>query len=267
MDRHLFLYDVKRNWVLFAVVMAVSAMYFTVICGMYDPAGNEELVELASLKMSPEMLRAFGFEIMPDSDLVSFLSSYLYGMLMLILPFIYTNVVSVRLLAGHADDGSMAFLLSLPVSRRKIAFTQAAFLWLSMFLMLALVTVYAVLIAGMRFPGLLSVGDFIMVNVGLLGLMTLVSGIGYAASACCGNARTATAVAVGLPLFFYVLKMAGDASEKVEWLRYFTVYSLYENTRLAAGDVDVLKLAVMFVAGFALYAVGMAVFCRKDMSV
>lgn len=267
MERNLFVYDIKRNMILFAVVTAVSIMYFTVICGMYDPAGNEKLIELASLKMSPEMLRAFGFEITADADLTAFLSSYMYGMLLIILPFIYTNVVSVRLLAGHIDDGSMAFLLSLPVSRRKIAVTQAAFLWLSMLVMLAAVMVYGIIFAEIRFPGLMSYGNFMMLNTGLLGLMTLVSGIGYAASAYCRSARTASAAAIGLPLFFYILKMAGDASDKVEILRYFTIFTLFDNAGLASGNTDVIKVVIMFVAGLALYLAGITVFCRKNLSV
>lgn len=266
-EKHLFFHDVKRSLALFTIIIAVAVMYFTVICGMYDPSGNEKLMELASLKMSPQMLRAFGFEISEDADLVSFLSSYLYGMLMLILPLIYTNVIAVRLLARPVDDGSMAFLLSLPVSRKRIAFTQAAFLWLSMFLMLFLITTYAIVMVEIRFPGQLSVSDFIMVNVGLMALMTLVSGIGFAASACLGSARRASALALGLPLFFYVLKMAGEASGEMEWLRKITIFSLYENTELAAGNVDSLKLTVMFAAGFVLYAVSVTVFCRKDLSV
>ena len=95
---------------------------------MYDPAGNEDLIAMASMKMSPEMLKAFGFTITPNVSLTSFLASYLYGMLMIIIPMIYTCICANRLVAQHTDKGSMAFLLSAPISRKRIVATQALFL-------------------------------------------------------------------------------------------------------------------------------------------
>lgn len=267
MNGTLFLYDIRQNRIMFVLILAISLMYFTVICGMYDPAGNEELARLASMKMSPQMLKAFGFEIEASTALTPFLSAYLYGMLMLILPIVYSNTVASRLLAQHTDRGSMVFLLSSPVSRRSIALTQAVFLWSSMFLMILSVTVYAVFLCRIKFPGLLDTGNFMLLNLGLVCLMTLISGIGFAASSFFSRSGVAMATGLGIPLFFYIVKMAGDASESLSWLRNFTPFSLFDNVSIASGEIEGISLAVMAVSGLLLYFAGVFYFCRKDISV
>lgn len=178
MNRHLFLYDIKQNLLLFFIILAILVMYFSIITNMFDPAGNEDLIKLASMKLSPELMRAFGFDMAADSSLTSFLSSYMYGMLMLLLPLIYANITANRLMAQHVDKGDMAFLLSAPLSRTVIAATQAVFLLASTWLLIGVCCTFSLILCHSSFPGLLNDANYIRLNGGLAALMTLLSGIG-----------------------------------------------------------------------------------------
>ena len=61
MNKYLFAYNIRQNALLFLIILSVLLLYFSIIIPMYDPAGNEDLIAMASMKMSPEMLKAFGF--------------------------------------------------------------------------------------------------------------------------------------------------------------------------------------------------------------
>ncbi len=265
MNKHLFIYDLKQNRLLFAIILAVLIMYSSIITNMFDPAGNEDLIALATMKMSPELMRAFGFEIAADCSLTSFLSSYLYGMLMLIFPLLYANITANRLMAQHVDKGNMAFLLATPLSRTTIATTQAIFLLAGTWLLLCICCAFSMILCHSLFPGLLDTTNYIHLNVGLAALMTLLSGIGFLASACCNETKYSLGFGMGLPLLFYVFKMAADASGTTA-LKYMSVFSLFENTALANGEGEIWKIVLMFGSGLLLYMAGIVLFCKRDLS-
>lgn len=266
MNRHLILYDIKQNRLLFAIITGILFMYSGIIINMYDPSGNEDLIKLASLKMSPELIKAFGFEIEADSSLTSFISSYLYGMLMLVLPVLYSSITANRLISGHVGHGDMTFLMSCPLSRSNIAISQGAFLLASTWLLILLCTGFSIILCGHSFPGLLDIGAFTKLNLSLAALMTLLSGISFLASASSGNPRLSLGIGTGLPFLFYILKMAADASGS-SLLKHMTVFSLFENTAIAGGEGRILYMVIMFCAGILLYAIAAFSFTRRDLPV
>lgn len=265
MNRHLFLYDIKQNLLLFFIILTILVMYFSIITNMFDPAGNEDLIKLASMKLSPELMRAFGFDMAADSSLTSFLSSYMYGMLMLLLPLIYANITANRLMAQHVDKGDMAFLLSAPLSRTVIAATQAAFLLASTWLLIGVCCTFSLILCHSSFPGLLNDANYIRLNGGLAALMTLLSGIGFLASACCNESKWSLGIGLGLPLLFYVFNMAAEASGSAVF-RYLSVFSLFENTALANGEGANWKIILMFGGGLLFYLAGILTFRRRNLS-
>ena len=56
MNKYLFAYNIRQNALLFLIILSVLLLYFSIIIPMYDPAGNEDLIAMASMKMSPERI-------------------------------------------------------------------------------------------------------------------------------------------------------------------------------------------------------------------
>lgn len=266
MNKYLFAYNIRQNALLFLIILSVLLLYFSIIIPMYDPAGNEDLIAMASMKMSPEMLKAFGFTITPNVSLTPFLVSYLYGMLMIIIPMIYTGICANRLVAQHTDKGSMAFLLSAPISRKRIAITQAMFLLLSNFILLFCITLFAVIYSNIKFPGLLDIHAFIELNLALFALLAFISGVAFLASVSANTTQTSLAIGLGIPLFFYLVKMAADATGYA-FLKYMTFYSLFDYKAIAVTDADFLQSFVLFLTALLFYCGGIFFFSRKQLSV
>ena len=81
----------KRNFIQslkpLTIFVSILAMYVIVIVYMYDPKLMEMLTEYQ--KLMPEMMMAMGMSGASNS-LIEFMETYLYGLLMTLLPFIFS---------------------------------------------------------------------------------------------------------------------------------------------------------------------------------
>ena len=79
------------------------------------------------LEMFPEgLLKAFGMAEI-HTELTAYLASWLYGLLMIGFPMIYSIMLGNKLVAKLVDNGSFAYLLSTPNSRVKLILTQGIY--------------------------------------------------------------------------------------------------------------------------------------------
>ena len=118
----LFRREARRSILLLVIFAGILALYASVILTMYDPELGDSLAMMKDAM--PELFAAFGMSD-PGSTLTEFLANYLYGFLFLVLPLVLLILLTNRLVVGYLDQGTMAWLLSTPTPRWKIAATQA----------------------------------------------------------------------------------------------------------------------------------------------
>ena len=151
----LFRREARRSILLLVIFAGILALYASVILTMYDPELGDSLAMMKDAM--PELFAAFGMSA-PGSTLTEFLANYLYGFLFLVLPLVLLILLTNRLVVGYLDRGTMAWLLSTPTPRWKIAATQAMF----HVVCAALIVVYAgglcVILSAIMYPGELAVG-------------------------------------------------------------------------------------------------------------
>ena len=87
-------------------------MYISIIIAMYNPAMQDLLNQYYDLM--PGLMNAVGFS-KDTASLIGFISSYLYGFILIAFPMIFDTP---RLIARYVDRGSMVSLLAAPVKRR-----------------------------------------------------------------------------------------------------------------------------------------------------
>lgn len=238
MNKTLYRYGLKSTWLLFVILLAVITMYYTIITAMFDPKMGNVLTELS--KSMPEIMAMMGMDGM-NTTLEGFLASYLYGFIMLLVPMLFSAVTANSLVARKVDSGSMANLLSAPVSRTRIVWTQMA---------------------------VLLTGRFLMLNIGTLALQLFIGGIGFLSSCVFNDSKKSLAFGVGIPLFSYVLQMIGNFSAELEGFRYASFFTLFDQQGLAAGEQGALPgLFVLLGGAVLLYAVAAVVFTKKDLPV
>lgn len=230
---------------------------------MYDPMTQESLNEV--LKMLPqELIKAMGFSEI-GSSLLSFVASYFYGFLILLLPMIYTVIVANRSISSHVDKGSMAYLLSTPNTRKKIAFTQALYLFVSITLLITILTMVGIALSEILFPGELDINGFVLLNLGALLLYYSLTGIGFLASCIFDDTKHSLAIGAGLPVAFLVIQMISDVGDATNFLKYFTLLTLFDPAKIIQGDNYIVSFIILGALGFILYCAGIYGFHKRDL--
>lgn len=265
MNKTLYRYGVKSAGLLFIILLAVITMYYTIITAMFDPKMGNVLQELS--KSMPEIMAMMGMDG-TNTTLEGFLASYLYGFIMLLIPMLFTAVTANSLVARKVDSGSMANLLSAPVSRRHIVLTQMGVLLTGITLMVLSATGIGLLTSEICFPGELYIGRFLMMNAGTLALQWFIGGICFLSSCMFNDSKRSLAIGVGIPLFSYVLQMIGNFSPDLEGFRYASFFTLFDQQGFSAGDQAALPGMFILLAGAVLcYGASTVIFTKKDIPV
>ena len=256
---------IKENIKIVLIFAAVLTMYFTIMISMFDPALGSILT--AFIKAMPEIMNMFGMNL-SSTTLTGFMSTYLYGFIMLVFPMIFSIINANRLVARHVAKGSMVYLLSAPVSRKTIVFTQMKVLGSGLFFLILYATVFGIAACETSFPGELEIPKFILLNVGAFGLHLLIAGICFLSSCIFNETKHSIAIGAGIPALAYVIQMLAKSGEALSYAKYATFFTLFNPEGIIAGDtVAFIQMLVLFLSAFIIFAISVIVFTRKDMPI
>jgi ABC-2 type transport system permease protein len=248
---------VKSNLRLFLIFTAVVCLLLSIIMTVFTP-GTMEAINSSSGNLP--------FNPLGDiSTLIKFLGNQYFGMMALIFPMIYGITVGNRLIAGQVDRGSMTYNLSTPVTRTQVTFTSAVFLGGSLALMFALVAGVGVGVAAMVQPGVLDNAAFLRLTLGEFLLQWAISGIVFCASCIFNRSSRSLSFGAGLPALFFATNLLAGMSRDIEFLKYFSLITLFDTDSIISGEGYAIKLAALGALAVVLYVVGMKVFKEKDL--
>ncbi|MEG0379106.1 MAG: ABC transporter permease subunit, partial [Eubacterium sp.] len=208
----------KVNLKVLLIFSVVLALYLSIIIGMYDPASLDNMAKMLEL-LPKQMVSALNFNLASNNSLDGFIASYFYGFLIFLVPMVFNIIVSNGLIAKYVDQGSMAYLLSVPNSRGKVVRTQAMVLILDNVILMSCVTVLGIVISAIMFPGDLDVGLFFKINAGALLLQLAISSIGFFFSCLFSDTRYSLGFGAGIPILFLLIQMLGDVGDKLKNLK------------------------------------------------
>lgn len=270
MNWSLFKFDIKRNYVLFVVITGVLLLYMNIIIGMYNPNGMETMQELANMKLGGgDLMKIMGFDFGTNINpsLTQYLSQYFYGFLIFMFPLIYVISIGNRLIAKSVDNGSIAFLLSTPNTRFKLALTQAIFLVTTTFLLIAIVTLSGIIFSEGKFPGALDNSAFLMLNWGAFLTMFTICGITFFFSSIFNESSKSIGFSTAVPVVFLLMQMISNAGETYQFLKNLTFFALFDTAKIVAGEPVGWNLFILFLIGAAFFTVGILIFRKRDLSV
>lgn len=256
--------DFKSHWKLLVVFLAIVTLYLTVIIGMFDPQDVNLIQRLAGMKVSRGMLAAFGMGDV-DPSLTGFLSGYFYGFLMLALPLVYTVILANKLVAALVDKGSMASILSAPVTRGQVARTQLAYLLATLTLLIGWTLIFGIVYSRLRFSEALDTAAFVRVNIGVWLMHLSLGAISFFCSCLFNETRYSVTFGTGIPMAFLLVQLLYNANTKLGWLKYLTLYSLYDARRLARSQPVAAQWIALVAIALILYVAAVRIFEKKDL--
>ncbi|MDA7026406.1 ABC transporter permease subunit [Bacillus sp. CLL-7-23] len=245
-----------------------SAFYIILILGIYPSiAKNTEDIENMIDAMPESFLKAFGFENGLGS-LEEFMSGEYYGLIFIVILSIFSVMLSTKLLAKMVDQGAMAYILATPTTRGKVAFTLASVLTTGLFLIMAFTTLaglvgYQWLIGG-QFD--FDVSTFLLLNLAGFLLFFAVSGISFLISAISNDEKKALGLSGTITFLFFSLDLIGKLSDKTEWLRNLSLFSLFRPSEIVTGNAEITGVFFSLLAiGLVTFAIGIIIFKKRDL--
>lgn len=263
MNGTLYKQGLKSNYKIFLVFCLILGLYISVIVYMFNPELGKTLEVFE--KSMPQVMAMFGMNG-AGATLTSFLSNYLYGFLLLVMPMIFEILAANRLVARLVDTGSMAYLLASPNGRGRVVRTQMSVLLTFVLLLAMFYTGVGLACSQVMFPGELDIPGFLRINLGAFLLHFAISGVCFFASCITNETRHSLLIGAGLSVLFYLIQMLANMGGDLEPLKYFTLFTLFDCTGLTAGDSAALWMLLPLAAiGLVLYSGGCLLFQKRDL--
>ncbi len=257
--------EMKGSLKMLIIFLSIISMYVSIIIGMYNPEMMETLDSF--YKVMPELMSAVGMNAGATS-LIGFMISYLYGFILLIFPMLFCILRGNYLIAKYVDEGSMAILLASPLKRKTIALTQMLVLISGILFLILYITGLEIIVAQIYFPKELVISELLKLNLSLLCLHLFIGGICFLVSCFFSDTKHSIAFGAGIPALMYVLQMLANAGEKVDIIKYFTFFTLFDANRIISNESHaVIGTIVLFMGAIAFFVIGVRIFCRKDLNI
>ena len=258
----LFKREIKSNYKVILIFLAILSLYSLSIIYMYDSSATNAFDEMA--KSMPELMKAFGMSS-TGSNITEYIANYLYGLIVLMFPIICMIIIGNKLIASYVDKGSMAYLLATPNRRIKIAITQALFMIIASAVILLFTCVLIISLSNIIYPGELDIKTFIFINVVLFFLHIAVGSICFFASCISNDTKLYFIIGAGVSIIFYLLQALVNMGGKLENLKYFTLFTLFNTTDIIAGDGIGVSIGILLVISIVFYVLGIYLFSKRDL--
>lgn len=114
-------------------------------------------------------------------------------------------------------------------------------------------------------PGALDEDKFLLLNTGVFLYHFAISGICFFASCLFNTSRNSLLLGAGLPLYFFVMSLIIKLSDSLDYLKYFTLNTLFDTEKILADNGFEADFAVLGALAMILYGTGIIIFCRRDL--
>lgn len=244
-----------------------SAFYILLMFWLYPSiAHNSKSIDELLQSLPQGITSAFNLQG-GFGSIETFISGEYYGLILVIILSIFSVLLSTQLLAKLVDQGSMAYLLSTPTTRGKVALTQAGVLASGLLLIMAATTIsgfagYAWFISD---ESEFHAYRFIQLNLAAFLLFFAVGGISFLVSSLANDEKKAFGISGAIAFIFFSLDLVGKINENIAWLRHFTLFSLFKPSEIVTGHLDWVQLLILFAIGCAAFSIGIFGFKRRDL--
>ncbi len=263
MNATLFRYSFKRAFPMWFVFTALMSVYAFSVVRMYDPQAGAALTGLT--EALPQTMTVLGMTDY-DNTFTAFIVNYLYGMLLLALPMLFTIILSTQLMARHIARGTMSYLLASPNSRKKIAATQRNVLIFYLFLMLAICCGVTIVLCEYFYPGQLAVLHFLLLTACVFALQLAIAGMCFYFSCKCSGTGRALTMSAAFCLLFYTIRLLANLGGPLAYLQYITPYTLIDPAGILQSNLQSCLLPLILLAiAVILFALAGRTFCKRTM--
>lgn len=218
--------EIEANFKSFLIWMIVLIGMFLIVFLMYPSIVNSENIEMMDQMMEvfpPELLKAFNMDIASMDSAYGWLKSEGFVFVLLIVGC-YSGILGSNILLKEENDETIEYLNSLPIKRNNIVLSKVA-------VSLIYISLMILVLGCFNFFALLLSGDFDKKQYILLSITPFLSCfviffVCLFMSTFTHKTKKMLGVSLGIVLISYVLQMFSQVAESVEFLKYFSIFTL-----------------------------------------
>ena len=218
--------EMKINFKSFLIWTLILIGLFLVVFLIYPSIVTDENIEMMNEMMSifPEdVLKAFNMDISGIDTAFGWLKSEGYVFVLLITG-VYSGILGSSILLKEESDKTIEYLNSLPITRNEIVISKLLCGFIYIILMILVLGLF-------NFIGLSLSGDFDVKTYILLSLTPMFSSLVIFVvclfmSTFTHKTKKTLGISLGIVFFSYFLQVVSEITKDVEWLKYFSIYTL-----------------------------------------
>lgn len=263
----LFNYYLKQSVTFMLSFLFGALIYLLMIVYIYPTIEKMDGLEEMMKKMPKELTAIFNMSA-GLQDINQFIAMEYYGMIFIILMLCFSIMLANNLYGKWIENKAMANILNLPFSRIEImAMIQAsaviAHILLGVLMALGCVGLINWIVEKPDYDfwnlfhlNVLGTVVFLIICLMTITFMLIFNEIKYG-----------LLTASGCALLMYGLSIGAKLSKDTEWMKHFSIFSLYDSAKISSGDANlVMCYSVSIVIILLLFIVNILLFNRKNLN-
>ncbi len=266
MNKHLFVLNIRQHWVVVVGITAVLLMYASIAAWMFNPESAEAINDF--LGVLPEtFIKALGFDGL-GTDLTTYLANYLFGFIYLMFPMLFVLFIATKLIGKPIDSGSMVYLVATPLRRSTIAITQILFLFDALFFVFAVNFIATYAVSEIRFPGMLDVAGYLILNVITYLVIGLLASIVFFMSVLPIDYGKAQGIAISFSVYAFIANALYKLSDSLSFLQYTTIFRFIDIEQALQSDATIwLTIGIVSALTLVFLAASVWVFEKRPLNI
>ena len=224
--------EFKINLKSFIIWLSILIIMFLTTYLIYPYIITDETIKSMDELMKvfpPEILKTFNMDITSLNSAYGWFKSEGFMYVLLIIGF-YSSILGGNILLKEESDKTIEYLQSLPIKRSKIVTNKIIVAVTYIFLMVILLGVF-------NYISLLLSGDFNKEEFLLLSITPIFIGLPLFAinlfiSTFLRKTKGTVGISLGLVFIFYIFNVLSELSKNVEFLKYFSIYTLADTRNI-----------------------------------
>ena len=230
--------EFKINFKSFLIWTSILIAMFLIVFLIYPYIITDDTMKQMDELMKifpPEILKAFNMDIASINTAYGWLKSEGFVYVLLIIG-IYASLLGANIVLKEENDKTIEYLSSLPIKRSKILTNKIIVALIYIALMVIVIGIF-------NYIALVISGDFDQKQYLLLSVTPLLIAFPLFAlnlfiSTFMHKTKKTLAISLGIVFFFYIISILSELSDKVEFLKYFSIYTLAD-TRNVLSKVEI----------------------------
>ena len=226
--------EFKVNFKNFVIWLSILLGMFLLVYLIYPYIITEETMKQLDdmMKVFPqEVLKAFNMDVSSISTAYGWFKTEGFTFVLLIIGF-YSSMLGGNILLKEESNKTIEYLNSLPITRKKIVTNKiivGIIYILSIVLILGIFNYIALLISGD-----FNQKEFLFLSLSPIFIALPLFGLNLFISTFMHKTKGVVGISLGLVFVFYILNVLSELSTKVEFLKYFSIYTLADTRNIIA---------------------------------